>query len=178
MVDVSVECPPSLQALAEIERSRPDTGMFPIRLDAAGMIAGGQPAAAGEAIDRAADLAARQIGASGLVAIDMLQAQAFIRQMRDRPAASQWPADLFRPGASHRSETREVPLPGGQTGHVTIEIAANSAGHGGLLASLERTVTTDLAGDKRVTREQWTLGKAAINSERYYFTSSQSRQKA
>lgn len=166
LIDVAVETPPSLQALAEIERKRPDTGMFPIRLDAAGMIIGGEPPAAGEASEKAAAIAAGQIGASGLVAIDMLQAQAFISQMRKRRAASLWPADLFHPLAIRRSETKTVALPDGQSGQVVIETVAQTAGSSGLLASFERTVTTDLQGDKRVTRELWTLAPAAPNSAR------------
>ena len=166
LIDVTVETPPSLQALAEIERKRPDVGMFPIRLDAAGMIVGGEPPAAGEAIEQAAAIAAGQIGTSGLVALDMLQAQAFIRQMRARKAGSLWPADLFHPLASRRSETRSVALPDGQSGQVVIEMVAQTAGSTGLLASFERMVTTDLQGDKRVTREQWTLSPAAANTER------------
>ena len=166
LIDVAVETPPSLQALAEIERKRPDAAMFPIRLDAAGMIVGGEPPAAGEASEKAAAIAAGQIGASGLVAIDMLQAQAFIRQMRNRRGGSLWPANLFHPLANRRSETRTVALPDGQSGQVVIEIVAQTAGSTGLLASFERLVTTDLQGDKRITRELWTLTPAAANSER------------
>ena len=41
LIDCQVEAPPSLAAIAEIERRRPDNGLFPIMLDHRGMILGG-----------------------------------------------------------------------------------------------------------------------------------------
>lgn len=166
LIDVNVDAPPSLRQLAELERLRPDKGMFPIRLDSDGMIVEDDPPEHDEAVERAATVAAARIGTSGLSAIDSLQAQAFIRQMRSRPPGSRWPADLFRPVANRKSETRSVPLPGGMSGQVVIEIDAQSSASTGLLASFDRTVTTDLQGDKRVTHERWTLSHAVANSER------------
>lgn len=161
LTEAAVDVPPSLADLAEIERRRPDLGMFPIMLDARGMMIGGGAVQTGAAADRAARVAAEHIGQSGLPAIDMLQLQAFVAQVSARAPRSQWPADIFHPTVGRHSEQRMIPLPGGIEGKVTIEIAASGSGSGGQLASVERVVTTDLSGDRRVTREQWQLFRNA-----------------
>ena len=159
LVSAQVDAPPALAALAEIERTRPDNGLFPIQLDDQGRIVGGGSLLDTGALDRAAVVAAEAIGGSGLPALDMLQAQAFVKQLRNRAPRTQWPTDVFHPATGKRSETRVVPLPGGEQGNVTIEIEGRGRGQGGQLALLDRVVTTDLAGDTRVTREQWQLSR-------------------
>jgi hypothetical protein len=157
LVEAHVDAPPSLAALAELERRRPDQGFFPIMLDEKGMIVGGGSPLAEGSLEQAAMIAAEAIGSSGLLAIDMLQAQAFVRQLAKRAPRSQWPADVFHPVPGKRSETRSIALPGGEEGHVLIEILTQGANPDGQIAQLDRVVTTDLAGDTRVTREQWAL---------------------
>ena len=166
LVQATVEAPPKLSALAELERQRPDAGMFPILLDAQGQILGGGNVRSDGALGRAAVIAAEAIGGSGLPAIDMLQAQAFVRQLSSRSPRSQWPADVFNPAPRKRDEARVIALPGGNEGRVTIEIASQGANHAGQVALLERVVTTDLAGDTRMTREQWQLSKAPSDASR------------
>lgn len=157
LVDVTVDVPPSLRALADLERQRPDNGLFPIRLDADGRIIGGGNQTASPVVARAAQVAAEQIGGSGLTALDMLQAQAFVARLRSGSAHSKWPDDVFRPFVGKRSETRTVPLPGGEEGQVVIEIEGRRGGSAGQVGSVHRVVTTDLGGDRRVTRELWEL---------------------
>lgn len=159
LVEARVEAPPILAALAEIERKRPDTGIFPILLDATGMIVGGGGPAARAPLDRAAVVAAQTIGSSGLPALDMLQAQSFVSQLPSRAPRSQWPADIFHPVPGSRSESRMIALPGGSQGSVTIDIETQGPSPDGQLALLDRIVTTDLGGDRRVTREQWQLSR-------------------
>ena len=166
LIQATVDAPPSLSALAEIERSRPDPGMFPILLDGQGQIRGGGNVLSDGSLDRAAVIAAESIGASGLTAIDMLQMQAFIKQLASRNPRSQWPADVFNPAPGKRDEARVVQLPGGEEGHVTIEIASQGPDRAGRLTMLERVVTTDLAGDTRVTRERWQLSRLASAASR------------
>lgn len=157
LIDASVDAPPQLAALAEIERNRKDTGLFPILLDGQGQIVGGGTLVSDGSLDRAAAIAAQQIGTSGIAAVDMLQAQSFVRQIAARAPRTQWPADVFHPTPGRRAEDRVIAMPGGVEGHVTIEIAGEGATRNGQIALLERTVTTDLSGDTRVTTEQWQL---------------------
>lgn len=166
LVNVAVDAPPSLSALAEIERRRPDAGLFPIRLDAGGMIVGGGTRVPGTAVSQAVSHVSERIGASGLAAIDMLQAQAFLAQLRSGAARSSWPGDIFRPTPGKRSEVRTVALAGGATGDVTIEIEGHGAGPDGQIATVDRIVTTDLGGDRRVTRERWRISRAPADSVR------------
>ena len=166
LVQATVDAPPVLAALAEIERRRPDVGLFPVRLDAQGQILGGGHVLSDGALGRAAAIAAEAIGGSGLPAIDMLQAQAFVKHLSSRSPRSQWPADVFNPAPGKRDEARVIALPGGSEGRVTIEIASQGANHSGQLALLERVVTTDLGGDTRVTREQWQLSKPPSDASR------------
>ena len=111
------------------------------------------PAAVGKAIDEAK----RQVGQSGLAALDMLEAQAFIERFRNRAATSPWPRDLFRPVEPETHLERAIPLPDGAQGLVRIDTEAAVLGPSGLLVSYRRTVTTELDAVRRVTIEIWTL---------------------
>jgi hypothetical protein len=157
LVDVEVQAPPMLAALAAIERSRPDPGLFPIALDAGGLIRSGNRVVPGEALHRAAGVTAAEVNKVLADPAERQQAQAFVRQVELQAAGSQWPADLFHPSPGSRRESRSVSLPGGGEGHVTIEIDARSAGAPGMVSRIERVVTTELGGTTRVTREEWTL---------------------
>jgi hypothetical protein len=67
LLSADVQAPPSLEALAAIERKRSDDGLFPFRLDARGLIAA--PLAPGNSASReAAGEAARRAIASGPLA--------------------------------------------------------------------------------------------------------------
>jgi hypothetical protein len=166
LIDVAVDAPPSLLALAEIERRRPDTGLFPILLDASGMIAAPSGPQQSGLVSQAASLLTERIGSSGLPALDMLQAQAFVARLRAGTARSQWPDDVFHPAPGKRSEARKLALPGGGEGQVLIEIAGERAGPEGQIASVDRTVTTELAGDRRVTLERWRISRAIAPTPR------------
>lgn len=165
-VDAQVEAPPALRALAEIERRRSDEGLFPILLDAQGMIIGGDSVQSDGSQDRAASVARETISGSNLPALDKRQAQSFVDQLVNRSARSQWPADIFHPAPGKRSETRLIELPGGGQGQVTIGIETSNGKSSGQIAFLDRTVTTDLDGDRRITRERWQLCRIPGNMER------------
>lgn len=166
LVDVAVEAPPSLVGLAEIERRRPDNGLFPITLDGNGMIAAPSGPEQGAAAGQAAILVSERVGGSGLAALDMLQAQAFVARLRGGAARSDWPDDVFRPAIGRRSESRRIALPEGGEGHVVIQIDGQGAGLRGQIAAVDRIVTTDLGGDRRVTRERWQISRTTANDER------------
>lgn len=166
LVDVAVDAPPALLALADLERRRAEHGLFPIRLDASGMIAGESEQLASPAVVQAANLVAERIGGSGLAEPDMVQAQAFVARLRSGTAHSQWPADVFHPALGKRSETRRLALPGGEDGQVVIEIEGQGLGPQGQISAEERIVTTELAGDRRVTRERWQISRYSADEGR------------
>lgn len=157
LVDVAVDAPPALRALAALERARPDDDMFPMRLDANGrLLPKAEPDLAGES-RKATSLTLQKVHSLGLDRPDARQAEAFISQFETRPGRTPWPDDLFNPAPGNRRETRTIPMPNGERGTVAIDIEAHTAGSLGLLARFERKVTTELGGNARVTEETWTL---------------------
>ena len=161
LLDCEVEAPPPLQALAEIERNRPDTGLFPLRLNSRGLLLPWATTShSGEAIGKAAVAASRTIDDSALGNADRAQAQGFIAQVRDGAARTLWPSDLFRPEPGRRVEQQQFALPDGREGRITVEINARADSAPGVLAELERTIVTEMAGSRRVTREEWKISQA------------------
>ena len=166
LIEAKAEAPPMLAALAEIERKRTDEGLFPILLDENGMIASGGALLADGSLNRSTEIATAAIGKAGLNRSDLAQTTAFVSQLGSHAARSQWPADIFRPLPGRRSESRAIPLPGGEQGSVTIEIVGEGPDLDGQIAALDRVVTTDLAGDRRLTREHWQLNRRVLADSR------------
>jgi hypothetical protein len=154
LIDSEVTAPESLEALAALERNRPDTGLFPFRLDRAGRIA--SPAAPSDHTTEqtAATRAKLAISASSLAEPDRVQAQELIEQLTARRGATgaRWPADLFNPAPGLRSQTSRFALPDGKDGSVTTTIDARRSADGD---SIERTVITETGGSQRITRETY-----------------------
>ena len=162
LVGTEVEAPPELARLAEVERIRSDEGLFPLTLDASGMIVAQQgdhdPVAEARTIAEAKAYLAQQTQlsdedrAAALAMVVKLQSQA-------RASGGNWPADLFRPATGEREESREIPLPDGSAGKVKVTIAARNAPDG-LLAQLRRNVETELAGTSQLSTELWSIAAA------------------
>lgn len=157
LIAVEVEAPPELSAFAALERARSDDHLFPMRVDRYGEFTSSAKATADPAVRGSAELAHAEITRAALSPEDAAQARAFIDVVRQRPARTEWPRDLFRPAAGRQVTRNEVPLADGMKGSVTIETEARIDRRAGLLASFDRTVTTDLGGDVRRTIETWTL---------------------
>lgn len=159
LLAVTVEAPPALKALVEMERRRGDEGMFPMWLDADGMLLpGAAPPPPDPERQRALERTAARIGAFGLAPADEQQAHAFVSGVAStRAGRTPWPRDLFRPTAKSRREVRALVLPDGE-GEVTVDTEAQL--DDGMLASYTRSTATELAGDRRLVTEHWTLAKA------------------
>jgi hypothetical protein len=158
LVGVEVDAPTNLQALAMLEKRRSDADMFPMRLDAQGMLVPQvTPPPQAEEVRQAALSVGREIDAHSFEPFDLSQAKAFAATFEKRSVRTAWPEDLFHPSPGLREEIRTVPLPNGARGTVRVTINASAHGGTGLLGSFVRRVTTDLEGDSRVTEETWTL---------------------
>ena len=158
LIDVEVEAPPSLKALAAIERSRPDEGMFPMMLDSHGRLLSRetqQPVA----VRKASDAAHKHVAAAGISGTEKQQANAFVSQLEKRAEITRWPDDLFAPAAGHHLQEKTIPLPGGGWGRVSITTDARPDHRSGLLDFFSRTVTTELEGSTRISQETWTLSR-------------------
>lgn len=157
LLDCEVSAPPPLAALAQLERQRPEVGLFPIRLDSAGRIVQEPLHTPVEALAQGSQVAREQISVAPLTPTDRRDASSFVRQLATQGAFTAWPVDLFRPTAGRRSERKDFALPDGSAGSVAVEINARAIAYDGLLDRVERIVTTSLEGTQRVTREEWTL---------------------
>lgn len=158
LVDVAVEAPPQLAPIAEIERRRPDTGLFPLRLDSRGLLVPARRpfdrAALREAAGAANEVLNRELPGGAPAGV----VTGFVAALENGAGETRWPEDLFRPAEGRRVERRKVALPDGGSGEVEVEIVASTGEQD--LSRMQRTVTTALGPSKRVTREEWVLALA------------------
>lgn len=156
-VDCAVEAPPSLEPLAELERKRVESGLFPMVLDGTGLILPPESRPASSAMAKATPVALAMLRSGGMTSGEEARAAAFVQRLAVQPASSNWPADLFRPAPGRRLDDRAIVTADGLSGHVQVEITASTHQDSGLLDRLERIVTTELGGTRRTTREEWLL---------------------
>lgn len=156
LTGVTVDAPPALAPLAELERKRPDQQLFPIFLDHDGQIID-PPAAPAAAPGHTAtrEVGARLIGQAQLPAEQGARAA----QVLDTVVASArtgavWPRDLFNPRMAGPAATRTVTQ---GTTQVTITTTVDRAMGSPLPRAYERRVVTRFDGSESVTREQWTM---------------------
>ena len=157
-IAVSVEVPPVLARLGELERQRSDQGPFPLTIDRAGMI----HAEAGTSDDRQANQQARQ-AATGMIETAPLPGETkhdaiqVLGTMTAQPRSSPWPTDLFATHNGERRQHRSVALGDGLTGEVEVLLRVEKWLPCGMPARFERIITTQLAGTRKVSREVWSL---------------------
>jgi hypothetical protein len=158
-VGVTVEAPPRIAALAELERQRVETGLFPFALDRSGLIVGGPDSRPAKELERAVAIVRRTIADAPLAAGERREAEAFVRAVHEAGAkmTSQFPNDLFAPRDEAVHATRELGLPGGEQGTIEISFTAVTDPATGLMREAKREVVTAIGRDRRVTREAWTL---------------------
>lgn len=162
LFESAVEAPPALAALAEMERRRSDPSLLPIRLNSNGRIMP-EPAAFDPAARQpGARVAQRLVRSSAIASADKDQADSLIDQIARAGGIAQWPSDLFNPSRQMQRERRRMALPGGSEGEVDVSITVHGQRlggqwQGGLPATVERTVVTELEGTHKVSREQWTF---------------------
>lgn len=160
LVGADVQAPPELGQLADVERARGDEGLFPLLLDRRGMIVGQRGADDEASTARTLAEAKAFLAKSELSETDRAAALAMVTRLQEqaRAAGGNWPADLFRPVGGRREESRELPLPDGSAGRVTVSIMASDL-PGGMLDRLQRRVITELNGTSRLSTETWTLAE-------------------
>lgn len=158
LVEVAVEAPAQLAPIAEIERRRPDTGLFPLWLDARGLLVPARRQFDRSALREAAGVATQVLDRDLPGGAPPGVVDGFVAALEAGAGESRWPEDLFRPTAGRRVERRKVALPDGGSGEVEVEIVASTGDEN--LARMQRTVTTALGPSKRVTREEWVLALA------------------
>jgi hypothetical protein len=152
-----VSAPAALEAIARLERGRTDTAAFPLRLDAKGMIRPGD-APNGSPLRLDGENAARAlIAGSTLSPADRREGETFLAALAAKGGAVPWPLDLFNPREASRTDRRELALPDGSIGTLTVRLSAETAVSGGVPAKVSREVVSELGGTRRVSREEWTF---------------------
>lgn len=159
-IEAEVDAPVSLQALAEIERNRTDAALISFRLDSQGRISPEVPKRNTEVLDRAADVAHREVHRRTGTLSEREAAHGLVRQIQSRPALTPWPADLFDPEPRQLTETNSIAPANGPEGHITIETTVTSNGGRAGGHTFRRTVITQIGSQRRLTREEWTLRPA------------------
>lgn len=159
-VAVNVEAPSNLEAFAKLERERVERGLFPMQLDAGGLILSCPESVPSENLAKAVDEALSRISAMSGEDGDRRDARSFVLQLQQAAGqiSNEPPANLFVPPPAAESVTRRVVLPGGTEGVVTTTFAGAVSGVSGLMESAERTVVTETGGTLRRTLEHWSLG--------------------
>lgn len=161
-VAVEVDAPPSLAVLADLERQRQESLLFPLRLDARGIIMPDSADTAGHAhgaddLPQANAFIAGLVAQSNLSSAERQQVRTFLTRSLPQGGFGHPPANMFHPLPGKRSEAKSFLLPDGEPGRLIVATEA-STGHGaGLLASTTRTITTEYAGTERVNRETWRI---------------------
>lgn len=155
LVSSEIDVPPSLAALAAIERARPDDGMFPIMLDHTGRIVAEPTTGFGREVVAGAISEASQVSGRA-------QATGFIAQIGAAAATSgggltSWPEALFLPDGLSGTTEQAFDLPDGSTGSVRVSLDCDAAPGMATMGRAARTVVTQAAGTRRVAREEWTL---------------------
>ncbi|GAA4047508.1 hypothetical protein [Parerythrobacter jejuensis] len=158
-IAVSVDAPPSLAGLAQMEAKRTETNLFPIELDASGLLRAGvdplTPASMDNALAKAEDFLAGQAPSDDLKAA----ARTFAASLDQRAAGllSLLPRDLFFPRDKDWREAKTLALPGQQAGEMTIDFAATTDPDSGLLVRADRTISTRIGSSSRRSSEVWSL---------------------
>jgi hypothetical protein len=162
LVASEIEAPEALRAFAELERNRPDDGLFPLRLDAHGMIAERETPGEGDqgraSVEQAVALALTRLGKPELPSAAPMRA--FLGQIQALAAAAvttEWPTGLFLPAGGADRKEKHFALPNGNRGVLISEVEMAPSPDFATMAQCERRIITEIAGDRRISREQWTL---------------------
>ena len=154
-----VAAPPTLAPLAALEKARPTGAMFPLELDESGHIAGSMrrmdAAQLLRAIETGGVMFEQGPGGPSMVA----ESRAFMAQLSrlGAEAVSTVPRDLFFPTPVRSAATRNIDLPGGATGIVSVTSEASVDPSIGLLSASERIIVTRIGDSERTSREAWSM---------------------
>lgn len=157
-IGCEVQAPPAVAAIAKLERERIDTGAFPLRLSAEGMIRLGSAPAGGPLHQQGREAAGALLAGAALADKDQREGEAFLASVAGSGAIP-WPVDLFNPREAQRTDQRDVTLPDGTLGRLTIRFAADQRGANGLPGKFSREVASELGGTRRVSREEWSFAE-------------------
>jgi hypothetical protein len=158
LIASEVEAPEGLAELAALEKARKDDGLFPLKLNSQGLIVAQHAPMDAFAADKARVVASAAIEKINMTSADKAVAKQMVQRIaaQSQSSGGSWPVDLFRPPAQPVVDVREVPLPDGKQGRVTVTMQA-SPGMYGRLRQLDRRVLTEIDGTSRLSEETWSM---------------------
>ncbi|MDZ4308510.1 hypothetical protein [Allopontixanthobacter sp.] len=161
-ISVDVDVPPRLQALAQMEQSREETGLFPMILSPDGVITGGEENPDSTWFDRAVGKAAEQIEGARMPEAETERIMAALSALQSSATGptGKVPRDLFRPQPLQWQVNRDVELPGGLSGTIAVLFDARMDAAGQLMAQSERRILSAVGGSSRTSSEIWALGRS------------------
>lgn len=164
-IDVSVEVPPVLARLGDLERKRIELGPFPISLNRQGLIHIATAPTDTSLLARKVgqEAAVAMIGSASMPALRKHEGVQLVGHLATDPRTTPWPTDLFAASNGERRQHRIVALSDGSQGEVDVLLKVSRLLPCGIPASFERVITTQLAGTKRISREMWTLEPVPTN---------------
>lgn len=156
LISSEVDAPAELAELAALEKARKDAGLFPLMLDAQGLIIAQHVPTDVAATDKARVAASQAVEKIAMTSSDKTLAKQMIQKIATQSQASggNWPVDLFRPPVDPVVDVREIPLPDGNQGRVTVTMQARPDS-GGRLRQFDRRVLTEIGGTSRLSEETW-----------------------
>lgn len=166
LIASEIDVPPSLAAIAAIERDRPDDGLFPIHLDRSGRIVAVEPVAPSNAettaVKRALELTAT---ARAPAPPDGFLQQVAAMAANPGGGVTPWPEMLFVPSGLSGVSEQTIELADGSTGSVRVTLESEAARTFATMGRARRTVVTTVAGTRRVAREEWSLDPASTSPQ-------------
>lgn len=159
-VDVAVEAPPALAQFAELERTRNESGMFPIALDPFGRILSpGHELGDGGVVDRAVRQALAALAGQPLAQGERATLQNLVTALHTagQDVTAYLPFDLFAPPISSRQQEQGINLPDGAHGRVLTLFEGRRDDGTGLMREAMREIVTEVDDSRRIIREQWSL---------------------
>lgn len=158
-----VDAPTSLASLARLEQERVETGLFPMLLDASGIIVAGPSGRIPSDMSEAVTEALGMIAQSRLSSAGQASAREFVLglQLVASHITSLVPPQLFIGLQQAYADTRDLPLPDGQRGSVSVQFTHSPDPISGLLDHAERVVITRVGGAERRTLEEWRMAPLA-----------------
>lgn len=156
---VTIDAPPVLAPLAQIERERVEEAMFPLLLDGSGVMAARAAGRSDDAVAEAVEAVRARLATQQFTAGDLALASQFMDSLQaaGHSALAAWPLDLFAPGNRSATDRREVALPGGTTGTLTIATTAAADPATGVMQHFERRIDTVVSGLTKTGKERFDL---------------------
>jgi len=159
-ISAAVSAPQNLDALARLEEARDESNLFPLALNPLGMITTpGMELTSQSEVQAAFVEAERLINSFDLATSERDELNRFIATIHQTGAAvtAQLPIDLFSPQDLHRNDEQTFALPTGEQGHVRSRFEGERDEQTGLMRRAIREVITQIAQDRRLSREEWQL---------------------